>query len=114
MLALTDSALAPLCHLRHGHRPDRRRALELLAASHDGATEALMLAYGFTVEDMVALVSGLATGTAERMVAGGRSVEVARARITEEDGGRWQRCIAHARFRIAESIIDAAPGKSDD
>src|SRR5262249_47558190 len=32
-------------------RPDRRRALELLellAASHDGATEALMIAHGFT------------------------------------------------------------------
>jgi len=39
MLALTDSALAPLCHLRHGPRPDRRRALELLAASHDGGGE---------------------------------------------------------------------------
>jgi len=31
MLALTDSALAPLYHLRHGPRPDRRRALALLA-----------------------------------------------------------------------------------
>jgi hypothetical protein len=51
MLALTDSALAPLCYLRHGPRPDLRRALELLellAASHDGATEALMIAHGFT------------------------------------------------------------------
>src|SRR5262249_20729480 len=30
MLALTDSALAPLYHLRHGPRPDRRRALKFL------------------------------------------------------------------------------------
>jgi hypothetical protein len=50
MLALTDSALASVCHLRHGPRPARPRALELLellAASHDGATEALMIARGF-------------------------------------------------------------------
>jgi hypothetical protein len=53
MLALTDSALAPLCHLRHGPRPDRRRALELLAACRNGCTQALMIAYGFTVEQMV-------------------------------------------------------------
>jgi len=34
---------------RHrGPKPDRRRALELLAASPDGCTEALMLAHGFT------------------------------------------------------------------
>ena len=66
MLALTDSALAPLCHLRHGPRPDRRRALELLAASRDGAAEAIMIAHGFTVEQMVELVcAGLGTATAE-------------------------------------------------
>jgi len=50
MLALTDSALAPLCHLRHGSRPDRRRALDLLASCPDGCTEALMIAHGFTIE----------------------------------------------------------------
>jgi hypothetical protein len=33
-----------------------RRALELLAASRDGATEAIMLAHGFTIEQMVELV----------------------------------------------------------
>jgi hypothetical protein len=33
---------------RHGPKPDRRRALELLAASPDGCTEALLLAHGFT------------------------------------------------------------------
>jgi len=50
---------------RHGPKPDRRRALELLAgASHDVATEALMLAHGFTVERMVELVrAGLASVT---------------------------------------------------
>jgi hypothetical protein len=65
----------------------RLRALELLAASRDGCTEAIMLAHGFTIEDMVELVhAGLATATAERVVAGSRKLEVARVRIT--DAGR--------------------------
>jgi hypothetical protein len=41
---------------RHGPKPDRRRALELLAASPDGCTEALMFANGFTAELLVELV----------------------------------------------------------
>jgi len=42
-----------------------------------------MLAHGFTIPQMVELVrAGLAT--AERMVAGGKSIEIARVRITEE------------------------------
>jgi hypothetical protein len=65
-------------------KPDRRRALELLAASPDGYTEALMLANGFTVEQMVEMVrAGLANAEPERMMAGGRQIEVARLRITE-------------------------------
>jgi hypothetical protein len=31
-------------------KPDRRRALELLAGSRDGATEAILLAHGISVE----------------------------------------------------------------
>jgi hypothetical protein len=68
---------------KHRHRPkaDRRRALELLASCRDGCTEAIMLAHGFTVPQMVGLVrAGLATATAERMVAGNRKIEVARVR----------------------------------
>jgi hypothetical protein len=43
-----------------------------------------MLAHGFTVAQMVELVrAGLATATAERVVAGSRTIEVARVRITE-------------------------------
>jgi hypothetical protein len=43
-----------------------------------------MLAHGFTIPQMVKLVrAGLATATPERVVAGGRKVEVARVRITE-------------------------------
>jgi hypothetical protein len=71
----------------------RRRALELLAASADGATEAIMRAHGFTVPQMVELVrAGLATATPERMVAGSRKIEVARVRIT--DAGR--QALAHS------------------
>jgi hypothetical protein len=62
----------------------RRRALELLAASRDGATQAIMLAHGFSVEQMVDLVrAGLATAKAERVVAAGLTAVVARVRITE-------------------------------
>ena len=58
---------------RHGPKPDRRRALELLAVSRDGCTEAIMLAHGFTIDQMVELVrAGLASAHAERMVAGSK------------------------------------------
>jgi hypothetical protein len=71
-------------HRRRGPKPDRRRALELLAASRDGCTEAIMLAHGFTVELMVDLcIAGLAIATVERMVVGGRTVEIVRLKITE-------------------------------
>jgi len=67
--------------LRRRPKPDRRRALELLAASRDGCTEAMMLAHGFTIAQMVELVNaGLASATAERVVAGGKTIEVARVR----------------------------------
>jgi hypothetical protein len=65
-------------------KPDRRRAPELLASCRDGCTEAMMLAHGFTVPQMVELIhAGLASATGERMVAGKRTIEVARVRITE-------------------------------
>jgi hypothetical protein len=69
---------------RRGPKPERRRALELLAASPDGCSEAIMLAHGFTVDFLVALIrTGMATRQPERVVAGGRAMEVARVRITE-------------------------------
>jgi hypothetical protein len=72
---------------RYSPQPDRRRALELLVASRDGCTEAIMLAHGFPVPLLVDLcVGGLAIATPERMVAGGRTVEVVRLKIT--DAGR--------------------------
>jgi hypothetical protein len=69
---------------RRAPKPDCRRALELLASCPDGCTEAMMIAHGFTVPQLVELVrAGLATATAERVVAGSRTIEVARVRITE-------------------------------
>jgi hypothetical protein len=69
---------------RRGAKPDRRRALELLAASPEGCTEALMFANGFTAELLVELVrAGLASAHAERMVAGGKMMEAARVKISE-------------------------------
>jgi hypothetical protein len=69
---------------RRRPKPDRRRALELLASCPDGCTEAIMLAHGFTTEQVVELVRArLATATAERVVAGRHTIEIARVRITE-------------------------------
>jgi hypothetical protein len=67
------------------HPPCRPRLAGVSAAgSRDGCTEAIMMAHGFTVEMPVDLVrAGLATAKAERVVAGGRAIEVARVRITE-------------------------------
>src|SRR5215813_10784229 len=61
---------------RHGPKPDRRRALELLAASPDGYTEALMFANGFTAELLIG--------------AGARRARARRAhgRRRPDDGGR--------------------------
>jgi len=43
-----------------------------------------MLAHGFTVDFLVDLIrTGMATTRIERVVAGGRAMEVARVRITE-------------------------------
>jgi hypothetical protein len=67
-------------------KPDRRRALELLASSRDGCTEAILRAHGFSTAQIVDLErAGLATAHGQRVVAGGsgRTMEVARVKITE-------------------------------
>jgi hypothetical protein len=47
-------------------------------------TEATLIAHGFTNDFLVELIrAGLATAKAERVVAAGRTVEIARVRITE-------------------------------
>jgi len=59
----------------------RRRALELLAASPDGCSEAIVRAHGFSTAQVVDLVrAGLATAHSQRVIvgAGGRRLEVAR------------------------------------
>jgi hypothetical protein len=65
-------------------QPDRQRALALLASCPDGCPEALMVAHGFTIELMIALVGdGLASATEERVLAGKQTLEVTRVRIKE-------------------------------
>ena len=63
---------------------DHRRALELLADSANGCTEAIMLAHGFTPKVIANLVdAGLATAEGSQVHAGRRPVDVVRMRITE-------------------------------
>jgi hypothetical protein len=72
---------------RHRHpKPDRQRALELLAsAGVEGCSEAVMKAHGFTTEQLVELVrAGLATATPQRVMAGGETLELATLRITDK------------------------------
>jgi hypothetical protein len=63
----------------------REKARRRSAASRPArCTEAILLAHGFTIEQMVELVrAGLALATVDRMVADGRMMEIARVRITE-------------------------------
>jgi hypothetical protein len=68
-------------------RREQRRALELLASSPHGVTEALMLAHWFTVTMLAGLVrAGLATAQREVVKAGRPTIKVERYRIT--DAGR--------------------------
>jgi hypothetical protein len=89
----------------------RRRALELLAASRDGCTEAIMLAHGFTVEMLVELVrAGLATAKAERVVAGGKTIAVARMADHRRCAVTWPpHSGAFVRYLFAAS--HEAPGR---
>jgi hypothetical protein len=92
---------------------ERRRLLDLLAASADGCTEALLLtAHGFTVETLCAVVgAGLASVTVERMRAGGKAVEVTRVRITAgrpSDGAN--RAAPHPTGPGRRQLATGAPG----
>jgi hypothetical protein len=64
---------------------DSRRALAMLATSgSNGATRPLLIAHGFGVPMINAIVSqGLATLTYERVRAGGKLIDVGRIRITD-------------------------------
>jgi hypothetical protein len=61
----------------------------LLVSCPDGCTEAIMLAHGFSVVQMVDLVrEGFATTYSQRVIVGKRTIELARMRITEAAGRR--------------------------
>jgi hypothetical protein len=63
---------------------DRHRALRLLAGSPLGVTEAIMLAHGFTVEMLDALVrDGLANAEQREMRAGRQPIKVIWLTITD-------------------------------
>jgi hypothetical protein len=78
----------PTASQRRRPKPDRRRALELLASCPDGATDTLLMAaHGLTTEMLVDLIrDGLATGQTEHLVIAGHATEIMRVRIT--DAGR--------------------------
>jgi hypothetical protein len=67
---------------------DQRRVLEMLAGSGPrGCAEAVLRAYGFDTAMLAELVNaGLASRLPEQVRAGGRSIDVARFKIT--DAGR--------------------------
>ena len=70
---------------RRNPKPDRRRVLDLLAVSPSGLTEALLIAHGVSIVQLVGLIrAGLATASPECVVAGGKTIEIARVKITDE------------------------------
>ena len=72
---------------KDGRGAEQSRALQLLAGSPHGCTEAIMLAHGLTAELLVDLVrDGLATAAPGIVYAGNRPIEVTRLTIT--DAGR--------------------------
>jgi hypothetical protein len=62
---------------------DRCRALELVASCRDGCTEAILLAHGFTVDQIELVRAGLATEHTPRVIVGRRAVDIAHVKITE-------------------------------
>jgi hypothetical protein len=64
--------------------PRQRRALEFLASIPNGATEALLLAHGFSHRILAGLVlAGLATVASEPMRSGRQIIRIEQYRITE-------------------------------
>jgi len=75
--------------------PRRRASKRNTERRPGGCTEAIVLAHGFTTDFLVDLIrGGLATAQTDRAVAGGRSMQVTRLRIT--DAGR--RALAELRW----------------
>jgi hypothetical protein len=71
---------------RHAKPPGRRVVLELLAGAGPAGCEAsALLALGFTVVDLYALVrAGIAAPSAERVADGARELDLSRLWITEQ------------------------------
>jgi hypothetical protein len=83
----TSSLLPPCYHHCRSHPHGVIIVPRFLAAAPNGATEAILLAHGFTIEMLTILVRDrLATATPETVHAGKRPIEVVRVRIT--DAGR--------------------------
>src|SRR5262249_8518988 len=110
----------PRANHRLTNRQQRRRpklATErsnLLASCRDGCPEAIMLAHGFTIADMVDLVcDGLATASAERVVAGSvvnevGSVAARRGNGTiRPSGHRLRRIVASSRCPSSRAVAFA-------
>ena len=57
---------------------------------------------------------GLATAQVERVVAGRKSIEVARVRITEAGRRALAKMQSHMNGAGLRRMIDATPGNSDD
>jgi hypothetical protein len=100
---------------------------ELLAASRDGCTEAIMLAHGFSIQQMVELIgAGLASATAERVVAGNaplrsRSGALCATSIMSEPDWRpsdrvmeerWRRALETAGVHVVRARLVQSPGGS--
>jgi hypothetical protein len=66
-----------------GSVADRRRALTVLGDNPDGCTQAILLAHGFKSQLLAELVrTKLVTEHSERVMQGGRPINVTRMRIT--------------------------------
>lgn len=91
------------------YHSDRRRALELLATSPDGATEAILAAHGVSVEQTVDLVrAGLATTTAERG-GDGSALDRGRADAVGPQGRPWTWASGHSAGSVERAAHDYAP-----
>jgi hypothetical protein len=63
---------------------DHRRAVELLAKSSEGCTDAIMTAHDFRPQLIAELIdAGLARLEIDRVLASGQLIEIPRLRITE-------------------------------
>jgi hypothetical protein len=90
----------PNAHSRRRSPPaTRRRALELLARSRDGATEAILLAHGVTVKMMVALIkSGHATAIPSAWLPVARGARSPMRRSPKRAGRCWRGAPSHDRI----------------